>query len=182
MNRFVRTLLAAVATCSAALRAQTVPLASFELAAGWGPHSARSGDTYFHDTKGGILRIGGTLRLFAIVDRLASIARIDYNVPGMGDKISVCIIAPNGTCRRYFRDTDGFSLGLGAQMAPVSRVLVGLAAGTFRSVHNRYVAVDASYGVFSHVAALVEWRYMDLEYGSGGRVWFRPIQVGVRLH
>jgi len=173
---------------------QTLPRVAFEMAAGSGPHSDHAGETWFNDTHHGIFRIGGLIRGATFGSRVAAIARVEYSVSGMGDKLAICGFAPNGTCREYFPETDGLSLGLGALASANSRVLVGAEAGFLRSASNRYVAVNASYALFSHVAVLADWRYFDLDYASHPftpgsprptpvetRVFFRPIQFGVRV-
>jgi hypothetical protein len=173
---------------------QTLPRVAFEMAAGSGPHSDHTGDTWFRDTHNGIFRIGGLVRTFTFGNRVASIARVEYSVPGMGDRIDNCALAPNQTCRRYFPDTDGPSVGLGALASATARILIGAEAGVLRSGANRYVAVNASYALFSHVTAVVDWRYFSLTYAAGpqaspggtvpavdSRVFFRPVQLGVRV-
>ena len=173
---------ALIAVCPCVLTAQDVRPVTVEVAAGSGPHTERSGDTWFRDTHNGILRVGGAFRLPTVSNRFAAVARVDYNVPGMGDRLADCPPAPNGTCRKYFPETDGFSLGAGVLTSVMPRALLGVSFGFFRSAANRYVALSASYEVAKHLAALVEWRYIDLEYSDDGRVSYRPIQVGVRVY
>jgi len=167
-----------------------------EMAAGLGPHSERAGETWFRDTHRGMLRIGGLIRGPMFGDRVAAIARFEYSVRGPGDQLDDCPIAPNETCKEYFPNTSGPSIGLGALASATSHVLIGVDAGLVRSFANRYVAVNASYAISSHVAVLVDWRYLKLEYTSwpfplaadsfrpapvATRVSFRPVQLGMRV-
>ena len=189
----IRFVLGLAFACPCMLGAQAMPRVVVEIAAGSGPHSERAGETWFRDTHHGILRIGGLIRGPTLGKRVAPTARVEYSVAGMGDHLNNCAFAPNMTCRQYFPETDGVVIGLGALGAATSRVLIGAEAGFLRSAANRYVAVNASYALFSHVAAVVDWRYFSLEYASSQtipgspsaavetRVSFRPIQLGVRV-
>jgi len=183
MTRLYLAVLVAVAARSAVARAQTIPRVAFELAGGSGPHSDRQGETYFRDAHSNILRLGAAVRLLTIADRVAPVVRVDYHVPNMAVTTSICLIAPNDSCRRPFPQTDGFSVGLGAVVMPTAPLLIGATAGFARSANSRrYFAVNASYQVLKHLAALVDWRYIDVRYGPSGRVWFRPVQAGVRVY
>src|SRR5262245_45841492 len=190
----IRFVLGLVLACPCVLVGQTLPRVAFEMAAGSGPHSERAGETWFNDTPHGIFRIGGLIRGATFGSRVAAIARVEYSVPGMGDRVSVCGLAPNMTCRQYFPETDGLAIGLGALAAATSRVLIETEVGALRSAANRYVAVNASYALFSHGGAVGDCRYYDLSYAAGpnqspggavpavhSRVFFRPAQLGVRV-
>lgn len=121
------------------------------------------------------------IRAVTFGNRVTSIARVDYSVPGNGDRIDNCALAPNGTCREYFPKTDGPSFGLGVLASVMPRIVVGVDGGFFRTSANRYVALNVSYAWSAHVAALVDWRYINLEYVGDSRVSFRPAQLGVRV-
>jgi hypothetical protein len=181
MMRSVVLLLSLASAWPGAVHAQAIGRVSFEVAAGGGPNSERSGETWFRDTQSAILRAGATVRFATIGDRVAAIARVDYDAPAMGDRLTDCEPAPNGSCRAYFPDMSGFAIGAGAVMAPTSRLLIGASGGVFRALANRYVALDVSYDMFRHVAAITEWRYMSRQFGVAGRVSFRPIQIGARV-
>lgn len=93
-------------TAPFSISAQSIPRIAVEVAAGSGPHSERSGEMWFRDTLGGILRAGASIRVGTI----------------------------------------------------------------------------GEYAVTRHFAVLAEWRYLDLEYVSGQKVSYRPMQAGVRVY
>jgi hypothetical protein len=163
------------------LGAQEFPRVAVEFAAGKGSHSARSGETWFRDSVGGIVRVGGLIRLLSF-GRVAAVARLDYNMPSMADAITDCRPAPNGSCRRYFPTTDGGSVGVGAIVATLPHLRLGGSAGFFRSRANPYTAVNASLQLAKHFDAVTELRYFTLPFESGPRVWFRPLELGFRVY
>src|SRR5262245_9691594 len=192
----IRFALGLALACPYVVAAQAIPGVAFEMAGGLGPHSERAGETWFNDTRGGIFRVGGMLRAVTIGNRVAATARVDYSVPGTSDELAICVSAPNETCRTDFAKTDGLSVGLGALASPAPGVLFGVDVGVLRSSANRYVALNASIAIASHVAVLVDWRYLNLEYTSwpfplaadsfrpapvATRVSFRPVQLGMRV-
>lgn len=182
--------------CPCLVAAQPIPRVAFEMAGGLGPHSERAGETWFNDTRSGILRVGGTVRAITIGNRVAAIARADYSVvPRASDRTLLCTLAPNMTCRMDFAKTGGLSLGVGAQASPTPGVWFGVDAGVLRSSANRYVALNAAAALSNHVAFLIDWRYYSLAYASrpigpssvplpsvvDQRVSFRPIELGLRV-
>jgi hypothetical protein len=165
------------------------------MAGGLGPHSERAGETWFRDDYRGISRIGGLIRGPTFGNRVAAIGRFEYSIRGRDDQLADCQLAPNRTCKAYFLDTGGPSVGLGAIASPTPGVWFGVDAGLLRSSANRYVALNAAAALSNHVAFLVDWRYYSLAYASRPvgpssvplpskvhqRVSFRPIQLGLRV-
>ena len=161
--------------------AQRVPLIAVEVAAGTGSHTESSGETWFREPNKAIVHIGGVVRIANAGPRFATIGRIEYNSGGIAGDTSDCLLAPNGTCRRYFPKTEGWAGGFGLAAVMTSRLNVEIGIGAIRSTANRYVTAGASFALASHFAVLAEWRYFDLQYAGDRRVSFRPIQAGIRV-
>jgi hypothetical protein len=165
------------------------------MAGGLGPHSERAGETWFRDDYRGISRIGGLIRGPTFGNRVAAIGRLEYSIRGRDDQLADCQLAPNRTCKAYFLDTGGPSVGLGAIASPTPGVWFGVDAGFLRSSANRYVALNAACALSNHVAFLIDWRYYSLQFASSSsgasspsvpaavdaRASFRPIELGLRV-
>jgi hypothetical protein len=160
--------------------AQEVPLFTFDVAMGSGPHTDRVGATWFRKDHNYIYHVGGAVRLARFAERFGAIVRVDLSSGGMADQLADCPPAPDGSCRRYFPKTGGPSIGAGVASAVFSDVFVEATAGVIRSTNNRYVGVAASYRLGGHLALVADWRYFSREYGAE-RVWYRPLQVGIRI-
>jgi hypothetical protein len=165
------------------------------MAGGLGPHSERAGETWFRDDYRGISRIGGLIRGPTFGNRVAAIGRFEYSIRGRDDQLADCQLAPNRTCKAYFLDTGGPSVGLGAIASPTPGVWFGVDAGFLRSSANRYVVLNAACALSNHVAFLIDWRYYSLQFASSSsgasspsvpaavdaRASFRPIELGLRV-
>jgi hypothetical protein len=121
------------------------------------------------------IRLGGPGRLRPLIE-------VGYSSDYLGDVTTICLIAPNGSCRNVFPRTAGPSIGIGARFAPIDRWLIGITAGlaSFDS-QARYAKLDASWRVIEHIAIVTTYRYLDVEAG-GARAWFRPWTFGVRVN
>ena len=191
----IRFALGLALACPCVVAAQAIPRVAFEVAGGLGPHSERAGETWFRDKSSGTRRIGGLIRGPTFGNRVAAIARVDYSPRGQDSQLLDCLLAPNRTCKEYFLNTGGPSAGLGVLALATPGVWVGGDAGFLRSSANRYVALNASYAVSTHLAAVVDWRYYSFKYTSrpigpssvplpskvDQRVSFRPIELGLRV-
>jgi hypothetical protein len=163
------------------LTAQEVPRFTFDVAMGSGPHSERVAAHWFKKDHNVIFHLGGAVRLATFAKRFGAIMRVDLNSGGMADNIGVCEPAPDGTCRQYFPKTGGPSIGVGVASAVFSDVFVETTVGVIRSTTNRYVGVAASYRLGGHLGLVADWRYFSREYSPDERVWYRPLQFGIRI-
>jgi hypothetical protein len=175
---FLSVLVGAFPTLAAA---QNIPVVAVEVAAGTGSHSERSEETWFRNAHKQIFHIAGIVRLATGGSRFATVGRIEYNSGGMADETSDCPLAPDGSCRRYFPKTEGWTGGLGLAAVLTSRLNLEVGAGVIQSIANRYVSAGVSFALGSHFGVLAEWRQFDLVYAGDRRIWFRPIQAGIRF-
>jgi hypothetical protein len=160
--------------------AQEVPRLTFDLGMGSGPHTERVDAHWFKKDHNAIFHVGGAVRVATFAKRFGAIVRYDYSSGGMADQISICEPAPDLTCRQYFPKTEGPSIGAGVASAVFSDVFVEATAGVIRSTNNRYVGVAASCRLGGHLGLVADWRYFSREYGAE-RVWYRPLQFGIRI-
>ena len=101
---------------------------------------------------------------------------------GMGEN-AVCNFAPNQTCYRKFPNHSGWSLGAGARAVPGSgRVRFGVAIGTdWLERHAWHAEADVALQLGRRVGLLATIRHVEVYQPGPGRVWFRPLTLGLRL-
>ena len=95
--------------------------------------------------------------------------------------IAICYIAPNGTCKQWFVDPMGYSVGGGVAVAP-NRFLTGsitTGAGLFQQ-RAFYLAGNLSLRLVPHVAIVADARDILSTDGRGGHTWFFPISFGLK--
>lgn len=162
-------------------RAQTVPLLSGDLEVGGGSTSARAGDLYFQSTHAGMINSDLAIRL-GTAGHTRPVLIVGYSYALFpGDHVSICEIAPNGSCKGYFPNTYGPSVALGVRQTLGELALIGVSAGiaSYQS-QARFAEFDASIRLMPHFSLLGKARYIDLPV-SGARAWFTPITFGARL-
>lgn len=184
-SMMLRTLASVVLlTCFNALAAgaQTIPRFSAELTAGNGTRPVNVGEVWYSThARESYLRTGVAVRIGS-PGRVRPVLTGDYSHAFRGDQISLCGLAPNGSCIQYFPNTDGVSGGVGVRALLHSRLLVGAGAGVARySDVARYVEGEAAIGLTRHVQLLAHWRRLSWREPAGGRIWFQPLTVGVRV-
>ena len=163
------------------LYAQTIPRFAAELAVGGGPRSTRSGEVWYQFNREAYLRAGMTLRLGS-PGRFRPVVNADYSFGGVrGDQLSLCGIAPNGSCFQYFPSTEGFAASIGLRLIPVSRVAVRSSIGVARYSENaRFFDADVALGLTRRIHLLAHWRRLTWQRAEGGELWFQPLTFGVR--
>lgn len=98
------------------------------------------------------------------------------------DQATDCPLAPNGSCKSYFPNTFGPSIGVGLRQVIGQGGLVGVTAGVASySSTARYAEIDASWRLAPHFALVGKFRYIDMAFGAQ-RVSFEPLTVGARLY
>ena len=170
------------ALCAGTLRAQSVPLITADFTVGYGATSSSAGALFFCSTSRAIAVADAAIRLGG-PGRLRPVLEVGYSSDVLvGDVTTICLLAPNGSCRILFPRTSGPSIGIGARFAPTNRWLLGITAGvaSFDS-QARYAKLDVSWRVVQHVAIATNYRYLDVASG-GDRAWFRPWTFGVRVN
>ena len=161
--------------------AQTIPRFSAELTAGNGTRPVNVGQVWYSTpARESYLRTGVAIRIGS-PGRVRPVLTGDYSHDFRGDQISLCGLAPNGTCIQYFPNTDGPSGGVGVRAMLHRRLVVGAGAGVARySEAAQYVEGEAAIGLTRHVQLLAHWRRLAWREPAGGRIWFQPLTFGVR--
>ena len=163
-------------------QAQGVPALSGNIAGGWGTTSSSAGETWFRSTNRPMASADIAVRIGGAGDT-RPVIEVGYSFDvGPSDVTSICLRAPNGSCRASFPATFGPSIGVGVRQVLGARWLVGVTAGVASySGQARYAAVDVSWRFASHVGIVGEFKYLDMAYNSE-RVWFHPVTFGIRLY
>jgi hypothetical protein len=175
------TLLASTLVFAAPLAAQTIPRFAAELSAGAGPRPLRSGEVWYAGKSEGYVRAGLTARLGS-PGRVRPVVTAEYSLDIRGDQVSLCGVAPNGSCFQYFPNTDGFAAGVGVRAVPVTRLAVGTSVGLARySETARFVDADVALGITRRFHLLAHWRRLEWKTAHGDKLWFQPITVGMRM-
>ena len=179
--RPLATLLAFSLVCTAPLAAQTIPRFAAELSAGEGPRPSRSGEVFYARKSENYIRAALTARLGS-PGRVRPIVTAEYSFAVRGDQVSICGVAPNGSCFQYFPNTDGFAAGVGVRAVPVTRLAVGTSVGLARySETARFVDADVALGITRRFHLLAHWRRLEWKTAEGDKLWFQPFTVGVRV-
>lgn len=148
---------------------------------GQGWHPLHVGEVwYLFNGRQAYIRSGAAVRLGS-PGQVRPVVTIDYSHNVRGDQLSICGIAPNGTCREYFPATHGPSIGLGVRALLQPRTTIGVGVGVaFYESTAGFAEAEMAVRLTRRVHALVhvrqlKWRDEEL------RLWFRPVTVGVRL-
>ena len=163
---------------------QSVPLVSVEVTGGGGAHSANTQNIYFVGQNAQLWRLAGMVRLGS-AGRVRPVLSAEY-APGCGmgwgcGHYAICYIAPNGTCKEWFVDPMGYSVGGGVSAAP-NRFLTGSITTGMGFFQQRayYLAGNLSLRLVPHVAIVADARHILSTDGRGGRTWFFPISFGLK--
>lgn len=173
-------MLVALSACAPAVNAQPVPRVMLEVAYGQGAHSQRNGSAWFRTNKRGMLRVGGYVRAWPADSRFAPTLELGYSVPSMADKTDDCPLAPDGSCRVYFPKTDGAFLGVGAHGLALPGIMIGASIGVFGADRGQYVSLNAAWRMRRHLGLVADWRHIQVAH-EGGKLAYRPVQLGLRL-
>jgi hypothetical protein len=177
----------ATARATAAQAAPSVPLYTVDAMVGYGPRTERLGELWFHrPNREGLLRLAMSVRVGS-AGRVRANVLLDINGSETGDDIGLCRIAPNGSCSIGFPTTSGLGLGLGVRAAATSRIGVGVSAGiqvlTNTSVARvPFVGAEGTVRITRYVSVVATVRQLSWRQSGVGRLWFRPVGVGIRLH
>jgi hypothetical protein len=160
-------------------QAQTVPLFTLEIAGGSGRTSARSAETWYHRTNASMFRASGAVRIGG-AGATRPVVVLEHSFDVRGDEVSICVMAPNGTCRAYFPRTSGPSLGVGLRRALGQRWLIGVVVGlSSYGSQAQFAAADVAWKLVKHVGVMSEFRSVRLR-AEGEHVSFRPLTFGLR--
>jgi hypothetical protein len=162
--------------------AQTVPLVAVDVVGGTGPRTDHSGSLWFKSEGASMTRIGIAVRLGG-PSPVRPVLIFDESLDiGSGDQVSICALAPNGSCRARFPGTAGPAVGVGVRMALGSRVLAGTAVGIGSySSTVRFADVDLSARFAKHLGVTAGLRHIAWTDAAGHRLWFRPVTFGLRV-
>jgi len=161
--------------------AQTSPSWGLTLSVGEGPHTRQAGDVYFLDDAVGNSRIAVFGRLTPA--RRAWVVVQGELVPGkIGDRLSICYLAPNGSCREYFPNQDGIgaSVGVGTRASAFTGMLL-LGGGSYAQHARTFADLDLGFSVSRHFSLTATSRQMTWVEPQYGRLWYRPILIGLRF-
>jgi hypothetical protein len=175
-----RTLACVVATTP--LAAQTIPRFSADLTVGQGSRPTRAGEVWYNmGNSEATLRTGMAIRVGS-PGRIRPVVTADYNYDVRGDQLTICGIAPNGSCYQYFPSTQGLSAGVGVRAMPWRRVTVGTAAGAARfATTARYIEADAAVGLTRRLLVVAHWRRFTWRDTAGEAMWYQPLTFGIRV-
>jgi hypothetical protein len=175
-------LVLALAVIPRDVRAQDVPLVAGDLTVGSGATSTHVGATWFRSTTAAMVNADLAIRLGGSGTTRAVLV-LGYSIDAApSDQADDCPLAPNGTCKSYFPNTFGPSVGVGLRQALGSGGLLGATVGVASySGQAAFAEADASWRFAPHLAVLAEFRYVNMAF-SGQRVWFDPLSAGVRLY
>jgi hypothetical protein len=164
------------------LSAQAVPLVTVDFVAGAGLRTDHSGSLWFKSEGASMTRIGVAVRLGG-PSSVRPVLIFDESLDiGSGDRVSICALAPNGSCRAQFPGTAGPAVGAGVRMALGSRVLAGTAVGIGSySSTIRFADVDLSARFTKHLGVTAGLRHITWTDAAGHRLWFRPVTFGLRV-
>ena len=171
-------LLAVPATTSG----QALPQWSAEVAAGLGPRTSRVGETFYSGEHSAVAQVALDYRLLG-GPRTAIYLKGEANPALMhGDRLSICGIAPNGSCYQDFENNDGVTGALVVRHAIARLVVLGAFVGVGR--YNDHVRSSSGGELIlsdgQHVGLYVSARYQQWSR-QGARYWFAPVSLGVQL-
>ena len=160
-----------------------VPLIAIDLEAGMSSIPDRLGEIYWESGTPMTVNLGVAVRV-APRGTIRPVVILEYlnQGIGVGDDLS-CQFAPNNTCYQKFPNHSGWSLGVGARAVPGSgMVSFGAAFGTdWLERHAWHAEADVALRLGRRVGLLATIRHVEVHRSGPGRVWFRPITLGLRL-
>lgn len=167
--------------CSVALHGQTVPQWSLEAAVGLGAHNDHSGEVYYNQDRTSTIRYAIGYRLGS-ARRTATYLTAEYSTHSNGDQVQICLLAPNGTCRKYFDDNSGAGVGIGVRHALTTATVFGAQTGLGRydSHFREFVEGFVVLRLASHAGLAGTARYMRWSH-AGAPQWYAPLTVGIQL-
>ena len=154
---------------------------SGDFLAGSGARTEHAADTYYLGSRSSFASVAiavalpgvGRFRPLVVGDRSSSW--------GAGDQVSICGIAPNGTCRKYFPGLAGYSAGAGIRTRLAEVVDLDVVGGLgSMSGRSEYAAASLAVGP-AHVRLVGGIRHIVVHHESGNSLWWRPVTVGLRL-
>lgn len=163
------------------IQSQTVPAISGDLTIGAGPTAEHIGDTFFRTSSATMFRADLAVRLGG-AGQTRVVAVLGYSFDLFpADQLTDCPLAPNGTCKSYFPNTFGPSIGVGLRHAFGNLSQVGATIGVaWYSSQARFAALDASFRISPHFSLVGRASYIDMPLGTH-RAWFEPLSAGVRI-
>ena len=170
----------------------TLPLLTVDGQLGDARHPERSGATYYRSNNIGLARVAVGVRLGPAAG-FRPVAVLDYfSHFGMGDHVSDCRYAPNGTCKQYFPDVSGFTVGIGVRNTLGKVITVGLIGGIGRyhmgghhlpneSLTGFHADAELALRFMKHAGMVLNVRHVETGKFKDARMWYRPILIGLRL-
>ena len=164
-----------------AVQGQTVPQWALEAAVGSGAHNDHAGEVYYNSDRATMLRYALGYRLGG-ARRTAAYLTAEYSKHTNGDQLSICLLAPNGTCRKYFEDNAGVGVGIGVRHAMTTEVLLGAQTGIgkYDSHIREFVEGSVMLRLASHIGLAGAARYMRWSH-AGAAQWYAPLTIGIQL-
>jgi hypothetical protein len=170
----------------------TIPLITVDGQIGGTSTPVRSGPTFYVSGALPVARVAVAVRLGSRA-AFRPVVVLDYfGTWGRGDAVTVCSLAPNGTCMVRFPDLSGVALGFGIRGALGTLITVGATGGVGRyklstgtppeRLTGFHADAELSFRLMRHAGAVLNVRHVEAEKFQGARMWFRPVTVGVRIH
>lgn len=177
----VSVVIAASSLAAPSPTAHSLPRYSAELSAGRGARTTQAGAVWYAGDDKQYLRGGLTIRVGS-PGRIRPVIVADYSFGIRGDQVSLCGIAPNGSCYQYFPQTNGLAAGVGVRAIPFSRLAVGGSLGVASyGAKARFVDADVAIAVTRRLSALAHWRRLNWSSAAQGDLWFQPLSFDIRV-
>ncbi|MEO6524989.1 MAG: hypothetical protein ABIP93_00025 [Gemmatimonadaceae bacterium] len=173
-------LIASLAMVSTA-RAQAVPNWTLDIVGGSGLRTERANDAWYQGDRSTVARFAFGKRLGA-ASRMAAYLSAEVSPDLDGDYVSICVPAPDGSCRRHFERSSGVGAGIGTRVALTRRALLGAQVGGGRyGGHARgFVEGTGAIRILSHLGVVAGARYVIWSV-AGARHWYAPVTVGLQI-
>lgn len=166
----------------AAVHAQSIPRLAVSIEQGFGPHTMQSGETYFRQEHSSTGVVTATIRLMRW-GRVSPVLRLENETAPRFVHTSDCPQAPNGTCREFFRQPDGWAAGAGVYGSVNRWLSLGVIAGQQRPGGFVQTFADARANL-----APIRWfavtggiRNVVWDDPTHGRMWQRLYMTGLQV-
>jgi hypothetical protein len=154
---------------------------SGEFLVGGGARTEHAASTYYSGSRSSFASVAIALALPGVGRFRPLIVGDRSTTWGAGDQVSICGIAPNGTCFEYFPGLAGYSAGAGVRARLAQAVDLDVVGGLgSMSGRTNYAAASLAVGP-AHVRLVGGIRHIVVHHESGNTLWWRPVTVGLRF-
>jgi len=161
---------------------QSVPAFAVGVAVGDGPHTTHAGRTYFREVPVPTVRLSALIRV-GTGSRVVPMLHLEYAPRGPQGADAICLSAPNGTCLEEFPSSGGGGAAVGAAVELSRRWATTLLAGAgeYDSRPRVFGELEVAFAPSRHFALTASSRQMTWTQPNVGRLWYRPVYVGLRV-